>query len=389
MVLLLLLLLVCLSLLERLSAQEITLIDRTTPWQSTVLAAPSSVPEWHLLTASNLSSSPYSWSATSMPLRSRSAVSFSGAALKAYFLAEFSVPSSVAIAPTDAFLLQISCVAANSTSAALAPCLLASRLSINAVTPFVDASNVTSTVLDSTSSTVAVSAVPLPRAALRAVSVVNQIVVESDVPALPGMYYMFISLSIVSANSTAAVTSTTTVVAPTTLSPSSSSTTTTTTSSTTTATTTLTTTTTNIANSTVTSTTPRPPTTHVATGSTTTEDLFDGLSFSFESDTTTAGSMTAGSFAPTTTRTVGTLPERPPSTTSLAPTTTTNATLSWFDAAVRDDLGAVVGVIVAVSVCYLFVAGVGGFFLYRYIKVARSRSERREDELAYHDADSF
>jgi hypothetical protein len=70
-------------------------------------------------------------------------------------------------------------------------------------------------------------------------------------------------------------------------------------------------------------------------------------------------------------------------------TTTTNATLSWFDAAVRDDLAAVAGVIVAVSVCFLLLLGIGGFFLYRYCKVARSRSTRREDELAYHDADSF
>jgi len=56
---------------------------------------------------------------------------------------------------------------------------------------------------------------------------------------------------------------------------------------------------------------------------------------------------------------------------------------------VRDDLGAVAGVIVAVSICFLAVLGVGGFFLYRYCKVARTRSSRREAELAYHDADSF
>jgi hypothetical protein len=58
----------------------------------------------------------------------------------------------------------------------------------------------------------------------------------------------------------------------------------------------------------------------------------------------------------------------------------TTATLSWFDAAVRDDLGAVVGVGVAIGVCFLALAAGVVFLLVRYKRVKST-----EDDLTYRD----
>lgn len=330
--------LVLLAVLLHRGACNVELLGNGTAWRLQSVPISLSIADWTALNSTRVAA----WSSVALPATARSAVTGGSTAVKAYLFAQFSTPGNSG--SFDRLVLQLSCTA---SGAPLTPCLDGTLVSINGADPPLSRSSVNATI--AAPGSLAVSTVELSVALLRQAAL-NTIALESRVPAAPDAFHLAVSLSLQATTTTTATTTRTTAT-------------------TTTATTTAATTRTTAANTTTTTTTTAAVSTTAVNGTTVT------------TSTEAPSSPTPTTVAESTT--FGTLPEQTSTTTTQTLPSVTTATLSWFDVAVRDDLGAVVGVGVAIGLVFLGACAALLFFYWRVQRVQEGDTASVRDDLEY------